>query len=84
MRDCASCSEETAALKKAGKSVLPGALVFKLYDTFGFPTDLTADIVKRDGFTLDNDGFEAEMEQQRDERAAPGRAAAKKRLPNVI
>jgi alanyl-tRNA synthetase len=58
-------NEETAALKKAGKSILPGSLVFKLYDTFGFPTDLTADIVKRDGFTLDNDGFEAEMEQQR-------------------
>ena len=57
--------EETAALRQAGKSVLPGSLVFKLYDTFGFPTDLTADIVKRDGFTLDNDGFEAEMEQQR-------------------
>ncbi|HUN53762.1 MAG TPA: alanine--tRNA ligase [Smithella sp.] len=58
--------EETATLKKAGKSVLPGALIFKLYDTYGFPTDLTADIVKRDGFTLDNDGFEAEMEQQRE------------------
>jgi alanyl-tRNA synthetase len=58
-------NEETAALKKAGKSILPGSLVFKLYDTFGFPTDLTADIVKRDGFTLDNDGFNAEMEQQR-------------------
>jgi alanyl-tRNA synthetase len=58
-------NEETAALKKDGKSILPGSLVFKLYDTFGFPTDLTADIVKRDGFTLDNDGFEAEMEQQR-------------------
>jgi alanyl-tRNA synthetase len=57
--------EETAALRQAGKSVLPGSLVFKLYDTFGFPTDLTADIVKRDGFTLDNDGFNVEMEQQR-------------------
>jgi len=57
--------EETAALKKAGKSVLSGALVFKLYDTFGFPTDLTADIVKKDNFTLDTAGFEAEMEQQR-------------------
>src|SRR5664280_1951346 len=57
--------EETAALRQAGKSVLPGSLIFKLYDTFGFPTDLTADIVKRDGFTLDNDGFNAEMEQQR-------------------
>jgi len=58
--------EETAALKKTGKSVLPGALVFKLYDTYGFPTDLTADIVKRDGFTLDTEGFEKEMEAQRE------------------
>ena len=57
--------EETALLKKAGKSVLPGALVFKLHDTFGFPTDLTADIVKKDNFTLDTSGFEAEMEQQK-------------------
>ena len=59
-------NEETAALKNAGKSVLPGALIFKLYDTYGFPSDLTADIVRRDGFTLDNDGFESEMEQQRE------------------
>jgi alanyl-tRNA synthetase len=58
--------EETAALRKAGNSVLPGSLVFKLYDTFGFPTDLTADIVKRDGFTLDTAGFEAEMGEQRE------------------
>ena len=59
-------NEETAALKKAKKSILPGALVFKLYDTYGFPVDLTADIVRHDGFTLDNDGFEAEMKQQRE------------------
>jgi alanyl-tRNA synthetase len=58
--------EETAALKEAGKSVLPGSLIFKLYDTFGFPTDLTADIVKKDGMTLDMDGFEAQMELQRE------------------
>ena len=59
-------NEETTALKKAKKSILPGALVFKLYDTYGFPVDLTADIVRHDGFTLDNDGFEAEMKQQRE------------------
>ncbi|HNZ65304.1 MAG TPA: alanine--tRNA ligase [Smithella sp.] len=59
-------NEETEALKKEGKSVLPGTLVFKLYDTYGFPTDLTADIVKRDSFTLDNEGFEKEMEAQRE------------------
>ncbi|MBN1365422.1 MAG: alanine--tRNA ligase [Syntrophaceae bacterium] len=58
--------EETAVLKKKKKSVLPGKLVFKLYDTYGFPTDLTADIVKRDSFTLDNNGFEKEMEEQRE------------------
>ncbi|MEE9913162.1 MAG: alanine--tRNA ligase [Deltaproteobacteria bacterium] len=58
--------EETAALKKEGQAVLPGALIFKLYDTFGFPTDLTADIVKKDKITLDMEGFEAEMERQRE------------------
>jgi alanyl-tRNA synthetase len=58
--------EETVLLKQAGKSVLPGSLIFKLYDTFGFPTDLTADIVKKDNLTLDTEGFEAEMELQRE------------------
>jgi alanyl-tRNA synthetase len=57
--------EETTALKNGGKTVLSGALIFKLYDTFGFPTDLTADIVRKDGLTLDMEGFEAEMERQR-------------------
>jgi alanyl-tRNA synthetase len=57
--------EETTALKNEGKSVLPGAVIFKLYDTFGFPVDLTADIVKKDKITLDTEGFEAEMERQR-------------------
>lgn len=58
--------EEAEALKKAGKTVLPGEIIFKLYDTFGFPTDLTADIVKKDGITLDAEGFKAEMERQRE------------------
>ncbi len=58
--------EETAALKKEGKTVLPGKVIFKLYDTYGFPVDLTADIVKNDELTLDTEGFEAEMERQRE------------------
>ncbi|MBU2261273.1 MAG: alanine--tRNA ligase, partial [Proteobacteria bacterium] len=45
--------EEVAVLKKAGGRVIPGDIVFKLYDTFGFPTDLTADIVRKDGLSLD-------------------------------
>ena len=59
-------SEEVSALKKTGRTVLPGEVVFKLYDTFGFPVDLTADIVKKDKLTLDQDGFEKAMEAQRE------------------
>ncbi|MCX5841330.1 MAG: alanine--tRNA ligase [Deltaproteobacteria bacterium] len=59
-------SEEVAALKKSGQTVVPGEAVFKLYDTFGFPVDLTADIIKKDRLTLDMDGFEKAMEAQRE------------------
>ncbi|MDD2671379.1 MAG: alanine--tRNA ligase, partial [Syntrophales bacterium] len=58
--------EEVAALKKAGGKVVPGDVVFKLYDTFGFPVDLTADIVKKDNLTIDQEGFEKAMEAQRE------------------
>jgi alanyl-tRNA synthetase len=52
---------------------IPGETVFRLYDTFGFPVDLTADIARERGLTIDQSGFEAAMEAQR-ERA---RAASK-------
>jgi len=45
--------------------VLPGQLVFKLYDTYGFPTDLTADIAREKGLEVDHAGFEEAMEGQR-------------------
>ncbi|AMV71300.1 alanine--tRNA ligase [Desulfuromonas carbonis] len=57
--------EEIDRLRQAGESAISGETVFKLYDTFGFPIDLTADIVEKDGFTLDEAGFEACMEEQR-------------------
>ncbi|KFO67593.1 alanyl-tRNA synthetase [Smithella sp. SCADC] len=57
---------EITALKVKGSYVIPGSVVFGLYGTSGFPTDLTADIVKKDGFTLDMDGFNAEMEKERE------------------
>jgi alanyl-tRNA synthetase len=44
---------------------IPGDVVFKLYDTYGFPTDLTADIARERNLTLDMDGFNLEMEAQR-------------------
>jgi len=58
--------EEVALLKQEGKTMIPGDIVFRLYDTFGFPTDLTADIVRRDGLMLDEDGFQRAMEVQRE------------------
>ncbi len=64
-RGLAIVNEEMATLKKSGQSVIPGEVVFRLYDTYGFPTDLTADIVRNEGFTLDEAGFEARMERQR-------------------
>jgi alanyl-tRNA synthetase len=57
----------------SGEKLLDGETVFRLYDTFGFPVDLTADICRERGVMIDMAGFEAAMEQQR-ERA---RAASK-------
>jgi len=57
--------EETARLAQMGQEVLPGNVVFMLYDTFGFPVDLTEDIVQEEGFRIDLDGFEGAMEEQR-------------------
>ncbi len=59
-------NEEAALLKKAGKDIIPGEIIFKLYDTFGFPVDLTEDIVRKDNFSLDIEGFEKAMEAQRE------------------
>jgi alanyl-tRNA synthetase len=47
-------------------SVIPGEVIFKLYDTYGFPMDLTGDIARERELTLDEEGFEREMEAQRE------------------
>ncbi len=52
-------------LKAENKTVLDGSSVFKLYDTYGFPVDLTAEILEDDGMSIDEEGFKAEMEEQR-------------------
>ncbi|MCM2359059.1 MAG: alanine--tRNA ligase [Geobacteraceae bacterium] len=59
-------NEEMASLRQAGRAVIPGETLFKLYDTYGFPTDLTNDIVAGEGFTIDEAGFNACMERQRE------------------
>ncbi len=52
---------------------LPGEVVFKLYDTYGFPADLTADIARERGLKLDRRGFEREMQSQRERARAASR-----------
>jgi alanyl-tRNA synthetase len=58
-------NEQVDLLRKKQSAVIPGEVLFKLYDTYGFPTDLTADIVEADGFSIDEAGFERCMEEQR-------------------
>ena len=52
--------------KHKGERILPGDVVFRLYDTFGFPVDLTQDITRESGLELDYAGFEKKMERQRE------------------
>ena len=60
-------------LKAKGETVLPGADAFRLYDTYGFPLDLTEDILADAGMTADTEGFDALMTEQRERaRAARG------------
>ncbi len=59
--------EEAARLSSLGSRTLPGEVVFKLYDTFGFPPDLTADMAKESGFEIDQPGFDREMARQREQ-----------------
>jgi alanyl-tRNA synthetase len=54
-----------AEAAKLTTSVIPGETVFRLYDTYGFPLDLTADVARERGLTIDQAGFDAAMEAQR-------------------
>jgi alanyl-tRNA synthetase len=56
---------ESAIRSLRGERVIDGETVFKLYDTYGFPADLTADVARERGLGIDQGGFEAAMEQQR-------------------
>lgn len=65
-------TEMVKAAKASGQSQIAGKDVFKMYDTYGFPVDLTEDFAQEQGLTIDRDGFEQAMEEQR-ERARAAR-----------
>lgn len=61
------------AINNLEGSVIPGETVFKLYDTYGFPHDLTADVAREHELTIDDQGFEREMDAQRERARAAGK-----------
>jgi len=63
-------------LQRSGETVIPGDEAFRLYDTFGFPLELTAELAREAGLTVDRAGFDAALEHQRvQSRASAGRFA---------
>ncbi|MFF2887086.1 alanine--tRNA ligase [Paenibacillus sp. NPDC057967] len=68
----AMLSDIVASAKSADSTIIQGADAFRLYDTYGFPFDLTEDFAAEHGMTVDREGFDAEMELQR-ERGRGGR-----------
>ena len=69
---------EEATGKLGAGGVLPGDVAFKLYDTYGFPLDLTQDAVRAKGFTVDTEGFDAAMAEQRARAREAGFASGEK------
>ena len=66
-------SDEVSTLTSRGETVLAGATAFRLYDTYGFPVDLTADILRGESMTVDREGFDLAMGAQRDRARAGAR-----------
>ena len=64
------------AVESLDGDTIPGDIVFKLYDTYGFPIDLTADVVRERGLGIDEKGFEVAMEAQRDRARAASKFGA--------
>jgi alanyl-tRNA synthetase len=72
--------EETSKLKN---KTLPGEVAFKLYDTYGFPLDLTADILRVEGKKLDEAGFEKSMQEQRERARVAWKGSGEKATDEV-
>src|SRR5699024_4148451 len=71
-------------LEKEGKTIVSGEDVFKLYDTYGFPNELTEEYVKDYGLTIDQNGFEEEMEKQRERARAARENVGSMQVQNAV
>jgi len=76
-------NDEIGSLKGKGNGVIPGDVVFRLYDTFGFPTDLTAEVARSQDLTLDMDGFDAAMKNQRNKAREAWKGSGEEEVADV-
>jgi alanyl-tRNA synthetase len=76
-------AEEVAAIRGQGGQVLPGAVAFRLYDTYGFPLDLVQDALREEGLDLDIPGYEEHMQVQRETSRASWQGGAAGEIPAV-
>ncbi|PIR16517.1 MAG: alanine--tRNA ligase, partial [Deltaproteobacteria bacterium CG11_big_fil_rev_8_21_14_0_20_49_13] len=75
--------ETFEALKKKKSAIVPGEVAFKLYDTYGFPKDLTVDIASEHGMTIDEKGFENKMNAQREKARAAWKGSGEEKVEGV-
>ena len=75
--------EEIEELHGKNKSIIPGELVFRLYDTFGFPSDLVEDIAREEGITVDIDGFNKAMAEQRAISQKSWKGSGEEEIPEI-
>ena len=74
---------EVEGMMRSAEKTIPGEVVFKLYDTYGFPVDLTADIVRDRGIAIDEAGFELEMEAQRQKARSAWKGSGEEAVEEV-
>ncbi len=75
--------DEVASLRRGGGEVLDGEVVFRLYDTYGFPVDLTEDILRGESLRFDQEGFDTAMEAQRERARAAWKGSGDERIGPV-
>ena len=76
-------NDEVSELRDRGESVIPGSVVFKLYDTYGFPTDLTEEAARAQEMSLDMEGFETAMEAQREKARESWKGSGEEEVADV-
>jgi len=75
--------EELDRLKEEGEKILSGEVAFRLYDTYGFPLDLTAEILQEEGVRFDEEGFKVQMEEQRQKSRQTWQGMADERAKEI-